>query len=104
MIVADFFDEGAVDHDAVERTVAQATERHVAGAEIVDQHAHALAAQLVQRGEAAAAGRQHLFGDFEIEMRGLDARLARRVGDVLGEALGRQVLARRRSPTRAGAG
>ncbi len=52
VIVADFLDEGAVDHDAVERAVAQPPERHVARAEVVDEHAHALAAQLVQGGEA----------------------------------------------------
>ena len=76
VIVADFFDERAVDHDAVERAAAQLAERHVAGAEIVDEHAHALAAQLVQRREAAAARGQHLLGDLEIEMRGLDAGFA----------------------------
>ena len=68
-------------------------ERHVAGAEVVDEHAHALAAQLVQGGEAAAAGGQHLLGDFQIELRGLDAGFARRAGDVFGETFGRQILA-----------
>ncbi len=45
VIVADFLDERTVDHDAVERRAAQLAERHVAGAEVVDEHAHALAAQ-----------------------------------------------------------
>src|SRR4051812_11376731 len=54
VIVPDLFDERSIDHDAVERTAAQLAERYVAGAEIVDEHAHAMPAQLMQRAEARA--------------------------------------------------
>ena len=93
VIVADFLDERAVDHDAVERAGAQSSERDVAGTEVVDEHAHALAAQLMQGREAGAAGGEHLFGDLEIEARRLDAGFARGIGDVFGETLGGQILA-----------
>mgnify|MGYP003694720903 CR=1 FL=1 len=83
---------------------AQLAERHVAGAEVVDEHAHALAAQLVQRGEAAAARGQHLFGDLEVEVRRLDAGFARGVGDVFGETFGGQILAADVHRERAAAG
>ena len=52
VIVAYLFDERTVDHDAVEGAVTQPPERHVARAEVIDEHAHTLAAQLVQGGEA----------------------------------------------------
>ena len=104
VIVADLFDERTVDHDAVERRAAQLAERHVAGAEVVDEHAHTLAAQLVQRREAGAARGQHLFGDLEIELRRLDAGFLRRSWRRLRRGFRRTDTGGRRSPRRAGAG
>jgi hypothetical protein len=52
-----------------------------------------MATQFMERREATAARGEHLFGDLEIETRGLDAGFLRRIGHVFGETLGREVLA-----------
>ena len=68
VIVADFFDERSIDEDSVERRAAHLSERHVAGAEVVDEHANTVTAKLVQGCETGTSRRQHLLGDLEIEV------------------------------------
>src|SRR5690348_2947174 len=93
VVVADFLDERSIDEDSVERRTAHLSERHVTGAEVVDEYANAVAAKLMQCCETRTSRRQHLLGDFEIELRRFDARFARRVRHVFCKTLGGEILA-----------
>src|SRR6185503_5995815 len=67
-------DERAVELDLVDREAAQAGQRRIAGAEIVEDDTEAVAAQLLEglAAERAMLDEQAL-GDLELELRGLDA-------------------------------
>ena len=62
-------DEGAVDLQRVEREAAQVGQRRVAGAEVVQRHAHAQVAQRVQlrRARRATSSIEHRLGDLQLQ-------------------------------------
>ena len=86
--------ERAVDLDRVERQVLEVRERRVAGAEVVEDEAHAVIAELAEDPDPGLGLVHHdALGDLELEGAGLQAGLGQDRGDVLDE-VGRRELAR----------
>ncbi|KQV52080.1 hypothetical protein ASC93_05445 [Massilia sp. Root335] len=91
----DVADEGDIDFQRIERQPFQVGQAGVAGAEVVDRHAHAPRPQAVQGGDRAFhVVHQRAFGHFELQHAGVDAMRVDRIQHGLLQAAARELAAR----------